>query len=259
MDSLSVLTAAAAFTAAAFLVLWIISLIKQDASIVDIYWGPGFLVIALVGLFAGPALSARDVLVITLVGVWGLRLGTHLLRRNRGQPEDRRYAAMRRHFNQRFWIVSLFTVFLLQAALMWLVSLPLQWAMLASYPPDLTTIDAAGAIVCVAGFFFEAVGDWQLARFKADPANAGAVMDRGLWRYTRHPNYFGDALFWWGIFLIALGTSGGWWTVIGPIVMTVLLLRVSGVALLERTIARRRPAYANYVQRTSAFVPWPPR
>jgi steroid 5-alpha reductase family enzyme len=166
---------------------------------------------------------------------------------------------MRRHYGARFWAISLGTVFLLQAGLMWIVSLPLQWAVLSTRPPQLNWLDVAATALCLVGLFFEATGDYQLARFRAEAGNADAVMDRGLWRYTRHPNYFGDCVFWWGLFLFALNTPGGYVTLIGPVIMTALLLRVSGVALLERSIGRRRPAYAAYVRRTSAFVPWPPR
>jgi steroid 5-alpha reductase family enzyme len=215
-------------------------------------------VIALLATACSASAGTRAVGVTALTGVWAIRLGAHLFRRNFGQPEDRRYAAMRRHHGESFWLVSLASVFLLQAILMWVISLPIQWVALAA-PTPLSRLDAAAFAVCAVGILFEAVGDRQLARFRADPTNRGAVMDKGLWRYTRHPNYFGDCVFWWGLFLFALNTDGGFWTVVSPLLMTTLLLRVSGVALLERTIVRRRPAYAAYIERTSAFVPWPPR
>lgn len=245
-------------TLASFALLWALSLWRRDASIVDTFWGPGFVLIAVLSAYLGDGAAARKMLLLLLIAAWGLRLGAHLTHRNWGEAEDRRYAAMRRYYGDRFWLVSLGTVFLLQGVLMWTVALPVQWAMLSPQPPHLTFLDYIGIVVWGIGFSFEALGDWQLARFKADPANEGQVMDRGLWRYTRHPNYFGDALAWWGVFLIAVSTPGALWTIIGPVVMTTLLLRISGVSLLERTIVHRRPAYRRYIERTSAFVPWPP-
>jgi steroid 5-alpha reductase family enzyme len=166
---------------------------------------------------------------------------------------------MRKRPGRRFGWVSLYTVFALQGALMWIVSLPIQIAQSAPEPAHLTWLDALGALFWLTGFCCEALGDWQLARFKADPANRGKVMDRGLWRYTRHPNYFGDSLLWWGFFLIAVGVPGGGWTVIGPLLMTFLLMRVSGVTLLERKLLRSRPAYREYIERTNAFFPGFPK
>jgi steroid 5-alpha reductase family enzyme len=166
---------------------------------------------------------------------------------------------MRENFGPNFWWISYFQTFLLQGLLLWIISAPLLVAMDAEDPDRFTPLDVIGAAVWAVGIFFEAVGDWQLARFKADPANKGKVMRTGLWRYTRHPNYFGDACVWWGLFIIAAGTPWGVATVFAPVIMTVLLLRVSGVALLERTITRRRPEYADYIESTSAFVPWPPK
>jgi steroid 5-alpha reductase family enzyme len=188
-----------------------------------------------------------------------LRLTVHLARRNLGKGEDRRYAEMRRRHGDRWPLRSLIVVFWLQGALMWVVSLPVQVGMTDPTPAGLGALDWAGAALWSVGFAFEAVGDLQLTRFKADPANRGKVMDRGLWRYTRHPNYFGDFCVWWGIWLVALSTGSAWWTAVGPAVMSVLLIRVSGAALLERSLIRRREGYADYVARTSAFFPWPPR
>jgi steroid 5-alpha reductase family enzyme len=249
-----------AVTAGVFLVLWLVSLRLRNASIVDVWWGPGFALIALVSFVLAPdGPLPRHLLVLILTTIWGLRLGIHLLVRNAGRGEDFRYAAMRKHWGDRFPLKSLTTVFLLQAVLMWVVSLPVQVAIHGQTPATLGACDLLGVLVFAIGLFFEAVGDAQLARFKADPANAGRVMDRGLWRYTRHPNYFGDAVAWWGLWLIALAVPGGFWSIVGPITMTVLLTRVSGVPMLERTIGRRRPGYDAYVRRTSAFVPRPPR
>jgi len=239
--------------------LWLVSLVKRDASIVDIFWGIGFIGIATVSFVVGQGYYQRKALIFSLTAVWGLRLAGHIFWRNRGKGEDFRYQAMRRRYGSRFPVVSLLLVFVLQGILMWVVSFPLQVAMSSSSPGLLTWLDFLGAAVWTTGFLFESVGDLQLARFKADPGNKGKVMDRGLWRYTRHPNYFGDALLWWGLFLIASGVPGGYYTIMSPLVMTFLLMRVSGVALLEKTLVKTRPEYAEYTTRTSAFFPRPPR
>lgn len=248
-----------AATAALMLGVWLLSLIKKDASIVDSFWGLGFVLIAWVCYAVASGHPARKMLVAVLTAVWGLRLAIHITWRNAGKGEDYRYQAMRKRFGDRFPIISLFTVFGLQGVLMWVISLPLQIAEISPEPARLTWLVWAGAIVWLIGFLFESVGDLQLARFKADPNNKGKVMDRGLWRYTRHPNYFGDALLWWGFFLIALSTPRGAWTVVSPLVMTLLLMKVSGVALLEKTLTKTKPEYRDYIQRTSAFFPWLPR
>jgi len=259
------LAVAAAVIAGAMVLLWLVSLAARDTSIVDIFWGPGFVLVAWT-VFAWVTAhdlpdggGARRLLLAALVTVWGLRLGIYLGRRNLGKGEDYRYVAMREKARGRFWLISLGKVFLLQGLLMWVVSLPLQAGQLPSTPDGLGPLALAGAAVWAIGLFFESLGDWQLARFKSDPANRGRVMDRGLWRYTRHPNYFGDFLVWWGLYLVALEGHGTWWTVAGPLLMSFLLLRVSGVAMLEKTIATRRPGYEQYVRRTSAFFPLPPR
>jgi steroid 5-alpha reductase family enzyme len=202
--------------------------------------------------------APRVLILAGLTTIWGLRLSLFLLWRNRGKGEDRRYAAMRVQHGRRFWGVSLFTVFLLQAGLLWFVSLPIQCAaaLNSAVPPG--WLDAAGIALWGLGLYFEAVGDWQLARFKMDPNNAGRVMDHGLWRYTRHPNYFGDFCVWWGLYLIA-AAGGASLTIFSPLLMSFLLLRVSGVSLLERTIADRRPDYVAYMARTNAFFPGPPK
>lgn len=258
MDATTVLVTTALGTLTAQLLLWLASLRLRDVSIVDIYWGLGFAQIAIVTAALAGGWPWRRLLVTMLVVLWGLRLAFYLFWRNAGHGEDYRYQAMRRHHGARFPLVSLATVFGLQGALMWIVSLPVQIGQLAATPAHLTALDVAGAALWALGLACEAVGDWQLAAFKADPANAGRVMDRGLWRYTRHPNYFGDACVWWGLWLVA-SAGGAWWTIVSPALMTILLLKVSGVAMLERTIGRRRPEYADYVARTSAFVPWFPR
>jgi steroid 5-alpha reductase family enzyme len=238
--------------------LWGVSLRTADVSIVDTFWGLGFTAVAWVSHVLSPNTSARAWLVCGLVTLWGVRLAVHIARRNRGRGEDYRYRAMRERHGARFAVVSLGTVFLLQAGLLWVVSWPLQ----AVHHPSATTplgwLDVLGVSLWVFGLGMEAVADAQLARFKQSPSSAGAVMDRGLWRYSRHPNYFGDCLVWWGFGAMGLA-AGAWWALVGPLVMTVLLVKVSGVAMLESTIADRRPAYRDYAERTSAFVPWPPR
>ncbi len=257
----SVLGWSALAVAAVMLTTWVISLPLRDASIVDPVWPLGFVVVGWVAGLTGRGDGLRVTVLVALVTVWGLRLSFHLARRNFGHGEDPRYQAMRKKHGERFGLISLVTVFGTQGVLMWIVSLPLQlgsgidgratgWAVLL----------AVGAAVWLLGFVFEAVGDAQLTAFKADPASKGQVMDQGLWRYTRHPNYFGDACVWWGIFLVAAGAGGwAWAAVVGPIVMTVFLRNVSGVTLLEKSMAERRPGYTDYVRRTSPFVPRPPR
>lgn len=253
----TVLAASAALIFGCVAGLWLLSLRLRDASIADVFWGAGFALVGLVALCLSPP-SPRGVLLVALATAWGGRLALHLAARRRGQEEDRRYRSMRAAWGRRFPAVSLFTVFLLQGALMWVVSLPLQVGVArgATAPPGL--LDVAGLVLFGVGLAFEAVGDAQLARFLADPASAGQVMQTGLWRYTRHPNYFGDALVWWGLGLVAT-SAGPAWLLAGPALMTFLLLRVSGVALLEKDIGGRRPGYAEYAARTSAFLPLPPR
>lgn len=240
----------------AMIALWIVSTIRRDASIVDPFWGLGFVVVAWVAWFNNSPPGLRIAILTSLTTIWGLRLSLFLMWRNLGHGEDRRYAAMRAHHGARFWWVSLFTVFLLQGAILWFVSLPIQCAAALKSLVLPGWIDAVGVAIWSIGMFFETVGDWQLARFKADPNSAGRVMDRGLWRYTRHPNYFGDFCVWWGIYLIA-AAGGAWFTILSPLLMTTLLMKVSGVRLLESTIADRRPSYVAYMARTNAFFPGP--
>ncbi len=241
----------------AMFLLWSLSLLTTDVSIVDIFWGPGFVLIA-VASGRPEGSGARQGLVLILLTVWAIRLALHVFIRNRGKDEDPRYAAMRRRWGPGFGFVSLFTVFVLQGLLMWLVSLPVQAAIRADSPADLGLLDSIGTLVVLVGLSFETVGDLQLARFKRDQRNRGKVMDRGLWAYTRHPNYFGDFLVWWGFGLIALQT-GSWWALLGPVAMTTLLLGVSGVPVLEQHMERRRPDYDRYQRETSPFFPLPRR
>jgi steroid 5-alpha reductase family enzyme len=235
---------------------WLHSLRKNDVSIVDSLWSLLFLMAAMTYALTATATGPRALLTVILVGIWALRLSAYITWRNWGAPEDHRYQAIRAHHEPHFAFKSLFIVFGLQGLLAWFISMPLLAAIAGQQP--LNALDYAGCMLWLIGLIFEAGGDYQLARFKADPANRGRVMDSGLWRYTRHPNYFGDCCIWWGFYLLALA-AGGWWSIAAPIVMTILLLRVSGVALLEKDIADRRPAYRAYIARTNAFFPGPPR
>jgi steroid 5-alpha reductase family enzyme len=251
------LTTLAAVFAAMF-VLWLLSLAKRDASVVDPFWGIGFVLVVWVAFATNRHEPPRSLLLAVLTTIWGARLSLFLLWRNWGHGEDRRYQAMRAQHGERFWWVSLMTVYLLQGIILWFVSLPIQVVSVNALASSLSWLDVVGVAVWGTGVFFETIGDWQLARFKADPNNAGKVMDRGLWRYTRHPNYFGDFCVWWGLFQIA-AAGGAWWTVLSPLLMSVLLLKVSGVTLLEKTITERRPDYAAYQARTNAFFPGRPK
>ncbi|MHB1134838.1 MAG: DUF1295 domain-containing protein [Chloroflexota bacterium] len=259
MDFLQIYLVGLLVTMALMAALWLLSLPLQNSSIVDIFWGPGFVVAGWVYFALTPeGLPARKLLVATLVTIWGLRLALHVFFRNRGKGEDYRYQRWRQNAGQSWWWQSFFKVFALQGLLLWLISAPLLGAQMYSPSNSLTFIDALAVAVWGLGFFFEAVGDWQLVRFKANPANKGQVLTGGLWRYTRHPNYFGDATQWWAYYLFSLA-AGVWWTVLSPMLMTFLLLRVSGVALLEKDLTKAKPGYVEYISRTSAFIPWPPR
>jgi len=246
---------------------WVLSLRKGNVAIVDSLWSLMFLFLGSTYAALAPALGTRGLLTLGLVSVWGLRLAVHITWRNWGHGEDRRYQAIRARNEPNFAFKSLYLVFALQAVLAWIISLPLLGAIATTGtvdtaggadPGPLGWLDYAGAALWLLGFVFEAGGDWQLVRFKADPANRDKVMDRGFWRLTRHPNYFGDFCVWWGLYLLALA-AGAWWSVAGPLLMSVLLMRVSGVTLLEKDIGERRPKYADYVRRTSAFFPWVPK
>ncbi len=238
--------------------LWAVSVAVKDSSIVDIFWGSGFVVIAWVTFAVADGAPGQRLLLTVLTTLWGLRLTIHLARRNLGHGEDFRYQAMRAKAGASWPLRSLWAVFWVQGILMWLVSLPVQVGQQGGTTSGWSWLVAVGILVYAVGLFFETVGDMQLTRFIANPANKGTVMDRGLWRYTRHPNYFGDFSVWWGLYLIALA-AGAWWTIIGPIIMSVLLIRVSGAGLLEKSIGKRRAGYDEYVARTSGFFPRPPR
>lgn len=240
------------------LTLWLASIPLGDVSFIDSFWAFGFILVGCVTSRLFPFGGLHQTALLALVGIWGLRLGLYLLWRWRHEGPDGRYLSMIKNARGPLHLYTLKTVFLLQGIIMWVVSLPLQ---LGQFDADtgFGTRALAGGALSAIGIVFESLGDFQLARFKADPANKGKVLDHGLWRYTRHPNYFGDLCFWWGCYLIASEAPWGWASVVGPILMTFLLIKWSGVALLERRLTRSRPAYADYVRRTSALIPWPPR
>lgn len=239
-------------------IAWLISLPLKNSSIVDSFWGLGFVLCAAIYAVSADGYEGRKMLILILVIIWGLRLSGYIAWRNGISHEDFRYRQWREEHGAAWWWYSYLKVFLLQGVILWIVSVPILGAMLNDSPNHLSLIDALGVILWGIGFFFEAVGDFQLAHFKNDPANKGKVMNRGLWHYTRHPNYFGDALVWWGFYLIALA-GGGWWTIFSPILMTYLLMKVSGVAMLERSLKKAKPEYQSYIESTSAFFPWFPQ
>ena len=242
-----------------FVSAWALSVVLKNAGIIDVFWGLGFVLVAWLSAFTGDGWIGRKVLMTALTTFWGLRLAVHIFLRNRGKDEDPRYQAFRRRGGGRFWLTSLWNIFLLQAALLLVISFPLMYAQAVPGPNRLEWTDFAGASLWMIGFVFEALGDLQLKSFLSDPANRGRVMRYGLWAWTRHPNYFGETLVWWGIFLIALSTPYGAATVFGPAIITYLLLKVSGVTLLESALKTRRKGYAEYIRTTSAFFPLPPK
>jgi steroid 5-alpha reductase family enzyme len=237
---------------------WLLSLKTENVTVADTLWAAGFVLIAWISFFFSEGWIGRKWLLAAMTTCWGVRLGLYMFVRNRGKKEDPRYAAWREKYGENFRIVSLFNVFLVQALFLWLISLSLQRGMISGEPNSWTWTDLAGAAVWMAGFWIETVADRQLFRFKSDPANKGKIMDRGLWAYSRHPNYFGESLVWWGVFLVGLSTPSSWWTVLSPMLITAVLVWMTGVALTEETILRTRPAYRDYMKKTSAFIPWPP-
>jgi steroid 5-alpha reductase family enzyme len=239
--------------------IWLLSLAKRDASIVDMFWGLGFILVAWITFIRTDGYLGRRILVSSLTTIWGLRLAIHIFVRNHGKGEDPRYAAMRERHGERFWYMSLATVFMFQALLLWIVSLVNQVSQIHAMPAVITWLDIAGIIVFGTGFFFESVGDWQLRKFLENPASRGKLLESGLWAYTRHPNYFGESLIWWGMYLIALSSSSNLWVIISPLLITFLLLKVSGVVLTEKSMAAEHSDYDDYVERTSSFIPWFPK
>ena len=235
---------------------WLVSVVRKDVSFVDSLWSLFFLVAAGVFAIEAESLSPRGILVLTLVTLWSLRLSIYITARNWGQPEDYRYETIRANNEPGFAFKSLYIVFGLQGVLAWLIALPLLPAITSDVA--LSPLDLVASLLWITGFVFEAGGDYQLARFKARKDSKGRVLNTGLWRYTRHPNYFGDFCIWWSFYLFA-AASGGWWSIASPLLMSILLLKVSGVAMLENTITERRPEYADYIRKTNAFFPGPSR
>ncbi len=240
------------------LILWLCSLVLENVSIVDLFWGPAIALAGVVYWFATDDTSARANLVVGLALLWALRLGLFLYSRNSGKPEDRRYRDMRARNDPGFRFKSLYLVFGLQAILAWIVGLPLYGAIASSSVAPLGILDGLALLVFAFGLIWESVADQQLANFLRTRENASAVMDQGVWRYSRHPNYFGEFCLWWGLWLFAVA-AGAAWTIVGPLVLSVFLFKVSGVALLEKDIGERRPEYQAYIDRTAAFFPRRPR
>ena len=237
-------------------ILWIWSIYLKDVSIVDIFWGLGFVILNIFYVFNSGDLNSRKILLLVLVSIWGLRLSIYLAYRNIGKGEDFRYQEFRRKFGpKRYWWLSYFQAFLLQGALMILISITLLGMSFTSQLKTLSTLDYIGIGIWLIGFIFEAGGDYQLMRFKKNTNNKGTLLITGFWKYTRHPNYFGDAAVWWsyGIFSIS---AGAYWQVIGSILMTLIIIKISGVTLLEKSLKQTKTAYSDYVDKTSSFFPW---
>lgn len=240
-------------------ILWVISIFLKNASIVDPFWGFGFVVTTIFYFFKTDGFETRKILLLILVAIWGLRLSIYLAWRNIGKGEDFRYAQFRKNYGEhRYWWISFFQTFLLQGVLMWLISAPLLGAQYYLINNDLGIFDFIGITIWLIGISFEAGGDFQLAKFKANLENKGKVLNSGFWRYTRHPNYFGDSAVWWGYGLICLAAES-YLPVLGSILMTALIIKVSGVALLEKSLKETKPEYKEYIEKTSAFIPWFPK
>ncbi|MFH1850720.1 MAG: DUF1295 domain-containing protein [Candidatus Neomarinimicrobiota bacterium] len=238
--------------------VWLLSLVKQDAGIMDIFWGLGFVFTAILVPVRYDAWSSRGILVLALVIIWGIRLSIYIGYRNAGKPEDTRYQRWRLENGSNWWWKSYFKVFLLQGTIMWIVVLPVIFTLTGAGGGEINIIDYLGTTFWLTGMFFEVVGDWQLQRFKADRANKGQILTSGLWHLTRHPNYFGEAVLWWGIYLVAVA-AGHPLTIISPLLMTFLLVRVSGVRMLDELMIRSKPGYAEYIKSVNAFLPGLPR
>lgn len=238
--------------------LWGVSIIVKNVSIVDLFWGLGFVLIAGFYFLKTEGLEIRKFIVLTLAALWGLRLSLYLAWRNIGEGEDYRYKQFRERYGSRYWWLSYFQTFMLQGVLMWLISAPLLGAQYFGRNIPFGILDVIGIIFWLLGFFFETTGDLQLARFKTDPANKGKIMDKGLWKYTRHPNYFGDSSVWWGFGILCLA-AGSYLPILGSILMTFIIIKISGVGLLEKNLKNRKPGYREYIDKTSAFIPWFPK
>jgi steroid 5-alpha reductase family enzyme len=238
--------------------VFVLSLIKKDNSIVDIAWGLGFVMLAWVGVYGLTNMSVRELALAMLVTVWGMRLAVHIFLRNRGKGEDFRYKAWRESWGKWFVVRSFFQIYMLQGFLMLLVASSFIYTFLVHSTRGFGVFEILGTTIFAIGFLFEAVGDWQLTRFIKNPQNKGAIMQTGLWRFTRHPNYFGEALLWWGVWLFGVGLPGAWWTLVSPLTIGFLLLFVSGIPMLEKKY-EGNVAFQEYKKRTSAFFPWFPK
>ena len=235
---------------------WLLSLARNNVTHVDSMWSLFLMLAAFVNAAFIADLTPRATVILVLVSVWALRLCLYLTVRNWGPHEDHRYVEIRHNNQPNFAFKSLYIVFGLQAILAWVISISLFGAVTSN--AAINSLDYIGAALAISGLVCETLADWQLARFKANTSNKGKVLSTGLWRYSRHPNYFGESCVWWGLYLIALA-GGAWWAIISPILMTLLLLKVSGVSLLESTIVERRPAYVDYIKNTNAFMPGFPK
>lgn len=238
--------------------LWVVSVIVKNVSIVDLFWGLGFVLIGGFYFLKTEGSEIRRIIILILVAIWGLRLSFYLAWRNIGEGEDYRYKEFRKKYGKKYWWVSYFQTFLLQGVLMWLISSPLLGAQYFGRNVPFGIIDITGILFWVIGFFFETTGDFQLARFKSDPANKGKVMAAGLWKYTRHPNYFGDSSVWWGFGILCI-SAGAYLPVLGSVLMTFIIIKISGVGLLEKDLKSKKPGYKEYSEKTSAFIPWFPK
>lgn len=243
------------------LILWLISIPLRDVSIIDMAFALILLAVTYSGFALGSGVVARKQLILTLVGIWAIRITWHLVRRNWGHGEDVRYSKLRTWVNddRAFVWLSLRKVFLLQGVVLWLVSLPVQAALTYRTPMELGWISFIGAFICGAGILIETIADAQLTRFRANSSNAGTVLNTGLWRYSRHPNYFGELCVWWGLFVIAAENPIGLITVVGPLAYTYLIVNVTGQRTLDKKLAREKPDYAAYMQSTNGLIPGPPR
>lgn len=239
--------------------IWLISVLMRNSSIVDIFWGVAFIILSWAYVGSLETIGLRHIIILLAVHSWALRLSLYLLWRNWGQSEDARYLAMRNRWGPRWTIRSLFVVFWFQAAVAWVVSFPLHLALATPETKLITMTGIAGLTLFLLGFLFEVTADWQLARFKTDLQNRNRVCNQGLWRYTRHPNYFGEAVLWWGLSFFAITTPAALWVLISPALMTLLLLKFSGVVLLEKNLNNSKQGYREYTLTTNAFVPWFPR
>ena len=238
-------------------ILWLYSLKSKKADIIDTYWGLGFFIVCIFLFNLNSNFFLINYITTALVGIWAFRLAIYLYIRNHNKPEDNRYVKLRKKYGGNFGLYLV--VYLSQAFLIAIISLPLQTLLSLTQSVDLNYITYIGMVICLVGVAIESLADIQLARFKSNSNNKGIVMDKGLWRYSRHPNYFGDSLFWWGIFIISFSMTNNFFIIISPIIMTYLLIKVSGIALLEHQIKDKKIGYDEYIKSTSSFIILPKR